>query len=389
MSNQRYKPEHDIMLPPGELLELGVPSFHNESGNYWFRLQTVYLPDQPSEPAYTLILYRTYEDFYDFQIMLLDTFPTEAGRPADPEHSPPERLLPFMPGPVEEAIDDELTEYRRSELDAYVRSLLDLRNKGVGYVLRDELVRTFFAAKYGDFWEVSPRPENVEHLADRMAGVGIKPMPGQHARNAPEHSGGGNGWTFPTASGGPGERGDPYQQAVAAQHTRNVSSTGSNNINNLSVNTQNANSQHQQWSNNPSHNKHGPDGYNSALSAVTPVLPTLSQAAPAPPVPMHHNSKSLQAPPRPDAAFVKIKIYDRATDDIIALRVHPAVTYVELLDKVRARLGGSISVLQYRVGGGGGGGAGSGPTRQIRDDRDLGEWMASEDQRLMLYAEQA
>lgn len=47
-------------------------------------------------------------------------------------------------------------------------------------------------------------------------------------------------------------------------------------------------------------------------------------------------------------AFVKIKIFDRQADDLIAVRVHPRVTHAELMDKVQARLGGEVANLRYR-----------------------------------------
>jgi bud emergence protein 1 len=45
---------------------------------------------------------------------------------------------------------------------------------------------------------------------------------------------------------------------------------------------------------------------------------------------------------------VKIKIFDRVADDLIAIRVHPRVTHMELMDKVQARLGGEVARLKYR-----------------------------------------
>jgi bud emergence protein 1 len=177
-----YRPEEDPYLPPGRLTSLSVPSFHNESGNYWFRLQVTFLPDNPAGPGYTLTLYRTYEDFYEFQITLLDTFPYEAGRQMDdrPGSADPERILPYMPGPVEEDIDDELTEYRREELDAYVKALVELGDRGKENIIRHELFRAFFAAKNGDYCEEVPRTdggagvEGVEELDERMGGMRVK-----------------------------------------------------------------------------------------------------------------------------------------------------------------------------------------------------------------------
>jgi bud emergence protein 1 len=45
---------------------------------------------------------------------------------------------------------------------------------------------------------------------------------------------------------------------------------------------------------------------------------------------------------------VKIKIFDRVADDLIAIRVHPRVSHAELMDKVQARLGGEVANLKYR-----------------------------------------
>jgi len=45
---------------------------------------------------------------------------------------------------------------------------------------------------------------------------------------------------------------------------------------------------------------------------------------------------------------VKIKIFDRVADDLVAIRVHPKVTHLELMEKVQARLGSDVTVLRYR-----------------------------------------
>lgn len=53
----------------------------------------------------------------------------------------------------------------------------------------------------------------------------------------------------------------------------------------------------------------------------------------------------------PQTAFIKIKIFDRIQDDLIAIRVHPRVTHEQLLDKVQQRLGGQVARLSYRETG--------------------------------------
>ena len=48
------------------------------------------------------VLYRLYEDFYDFQINFLQEFPNEAGK------GDRERILPYMPGPLD-IVNDDIT----------------------------------------------------------------------------------------------------------------------------------------------------------------------------------------------------------------------------------------------------------------------------------------
>jgi len=64
------------------------------------------------------------------------------------------------------------------------------------------------------------------------------------------------------------------------------------------------------------------------------------------------HSNNLNNPPisaaNPQTAFVKIKIFDRVADDLIAIRVHPKVSHHELMEKVQARLGSDLRVLKYR-----------------------------------------
>jgi bud emergence protein 1 len=359
-----------------------VPSFHNESGNYWFRLQVSYIPDDVSSSAFTLSLYRTYDDFYEFQISLLDTFPFEAGRPAKGEENraAPERILPYMPGPVDgDEVDDELTEYRREELDAYVKALIDLRLRGAGYILRHELFRGFFAAKYGDYCEEVPResvprPEVVEELDERMGNMRVTDEPTQYivdtratsaaSRHSQPHTdrdqqspqSWGQSASRGASSRGPSPLplietqqvhagGRPESSGYAAPHSASVSGHSHGHA--------------------PGHHAHG-----SGSGPVAASTPT--SAGPGP--------SAGQQP-----SYIKIKIYDRTTDDLIAIRVHPSVSHAELFDKVRARLGPDIQVLRYRTGMAGGAG---GAYKDLRDDRELREWLRIEDQKLVLYAEQ-
>jgi len=146
-------PQPDEILPRGVLTAATIPSFHYENNEYWFRLNAFYQPDpEPSTPsaspilppARQLVLYRNYDDFYDFQINLLDQFPVEAGRNATnkAEEDEASRILPYMPGPVN-YVDDIVTAHRRKELDDYLNQLCALTQQAE-YILRCDLIRMFW-----------------------------------------------------------------------------------------------------------------------------------------------------------------------------------------------------------------------------------------------------
>ncbi|WVQ62524.1 uncharacterized protein L199_000666 [Kwoniella botswanensis] len=381
-----YRPEQDPMFPPGELTSLGVPSFHNESGNYWFRLHVNFVPDEPTAPGYTLTLYRTYEDFYDFQISLLDTFPYEAGRstrPGEEDMTPPERILPYMPGPVDDEIDDELTEYRREELDAYVRALVDLRSRQAGYILRHELIRTFFAAKYGDYCEEIPRNDIIGELEERLNEVSISQQQPQqpqtnHQRGLSADTHNNNLRSQSAASRHSQHQSqDRYSPLPGGQHQQNNRSISSRGPSPLPpIDTQNT-----------SHSR-PPSNRQSASGGQTASSFGMSSVSAGPPV--SANSAGGVGGGGGQPPYIKIKIYDRATDDLIAIRVHPSVTHSELFEKVRARLGPTVNMLRYRssMDGGAGSAGGNQGYRELRDDRELRDWLRTEDQKLVLYAEQ-
>lgn len=143
-------------LPFGNLVKARIESFHYESGDYWFRISASWQPRDPetlspTEPPGRLTIFRVYEDFYNFQIRILDAFPYEAGRSDDPntETGISTRILPYMPGPVD-AVDNIVSSLRQEELDQYLQQLTLLEQIDADYILRHELVREFFTPKAGD-----------------------------------------------------------------------------------------------------------------------------------------------------------------------------------------------------------------------------------------------
>lgn len=93
-------------------------------------------------------LCRFYQDFYDFQINLLDEFPVEAGRTGH------KRTLPFMPGPLT-YVNDSISSQRRVNLDDYVKKLVALPN----YISKGPTVQHLFDLREGDMETDGPTPE--------------------------------------------------------------------------------------------------------------------------------------------------------------------------------------------------------------------------------------
>jgi len=154
--------QQQALLPEGILYSANIGSFRFENGEYWFRVDAVFQSGDRNNghppPALQLVLFRTYNDFYKFQITLLDLFPIEAGRepPLGDPNSVPMRTLPYMPGPVS-VVDAVVTAERCTQLDEYVRNLSQLRKIGSEQILRHELVRAFFCPQVGDAeLEISP-----------------------------------------------------------------------------------------------------------------------------------------------------------------------------------------------------------------------------------------
>ncbi|KAF7353082.1 Protein kinase activator [Mycena venus] len=332
-------------------LSANVVSFHFEMEEYWFRVDAVFQPyasspGQPLPPAKSLILFRVYNDFYDFQVSLLDTFPREAGR--QPPHP---RMLPYMPGPAEN-VDDALTATRRNELDEYVISLCQLSTSGGRYILEHEVVREFLALKPGDVENtIPPRVQDM----DTLFGPG---QPGRYddANDVQDSFGRlqveDDGSDYEDEGYAP----SPQQSIGSGRHPygqiedRRPSGDSNNNLR-IQAHTQN----HQRTGSSSSLN-HSP--YSRDSRADSPLARSRSpppnrynEHNNGPPITSSPSSSSLHSSSRSrsgSTAFVKIKIFDRVADDLIAIRVHPRVTHMELMDKVQARLGGEVARLKYR-----------------------------------------
>ncbi|CAG8439501.1 1330_t:CDS:2 [Ambispora leptoticha] len=116
-----------------EIITASVESFLFQDDRYWFLVRV-----ELSSGRFRT-LYRLYEDFYEFQIALLNEFPAEAGRTGQ------QRILPFMPGPLS-YVNDMITAQRRADLDVYIKELLNLPD----YILQHPQLQQLFGIREGD-----------------------------------------------------------------------------------------------------------------------------------------------------------------------------------------------------------------------------------------------
>ncbi|KAL5527521.1 hypothetical protein ACEPAG_6322 [Sanghuangporus baumii] len=400
-------------LPPGIMLSGEVLSWHFEMDEYWFRIHALFQPDgDPGSdylpPAKQLVLFRVYNDFYDFQVKLLDTFPVEAGRIPPGNGREPKRILPFMPGPCQH-VDDKVTQLRKDELDQYLSQLCALWEIGGEHILRHRLMLDFFAPRAGDIEEeVDPAYRILEERSAALPHVpqraDVEQMSTSFSRLQVQESGNrysdgsyyddreyaGSSKSVNDVTGGDrsnaasptSERSryrpvdhqeTPYSQPQPSYQT-NHKYTGST----VSPLSRPRNDYEQAAiANGPRKSEDdSPHSYSSQpLSAAPSTSSNKSRA--------RSGSNALNSPPisanNPNTAFIKIKIFDRLTQDLIAIRVSPRVTHEQLMDKVRLRLGDDVQHLAYRN-------SISNTFVGLNDDLSLKEWLEGTDKHT-LYAD--
>ncbi|GAA5996770.1 phosphatidylinositol-3-phosphate-binding protein BEM1 [Rhodotorula paludigena] len=322
----------------GLVTSASVESFHQEEGSFWFHLRAFF------STGASLVLYRLYQDFYDFQIALMDEFPVEAGRlPGDDGRT--ERILPMMPGPTEYE-DEVVCAQRVHDLSIYLSDLCALpeRIRGSG------LMYEFLVPRAGDV-EVSPGHAQVGDEPSPVPSQGIENQYGELVDYLDQLDGGGGGGAAGQArQSGEDQRG--YANNVAEQMGR------------MSLNGSRGDGQYGQQ-----------DDYrrqSAQRDRQQPQQDPYYSSAPAPPM----GNANVGVP------FIKIKIFHRNTDDLIAIRVPPTVSHAALLDKVRERLGSDVTQLRFREEAG----AGGAQFVSLLNDLDLERWVRS-GAKLVLYAD--
>lgn len=308
----------------GVIVHASVESFHFEQGHYWFHLRAHFSRPMPSDPSRDdvtiLVLYRLYQDFYDFQIALMEAFPVEAGRvdrdgkALSQAESAGKRILPMMPGPTEH-VDEIVCAQRVQDLSAY----LDELSRLPFYIRECELVYELLGPREGDVeLEGNPPPTGANNTTTAAAAEG----------EVVEYL----------------ERMGPSSSRTSANAAPPSSHASS------------ASSQQQQA---------------GAKGGAGTAMATAQQQG-----------------------FLRIKIYQRRTDDLIAIRVPTNVSHAQLLDRVREKVGQNVSTMRFRDEAGDGystGGtppvpANGGRLVALDNDEDLRRWLDA-GSRMVLYAD--
>lgn len=135
------QPKHkSFVIDPDVVTRAAVESFGMEDEKYWFEVTC----DLKSGKGRRLK--RCYQDFYDLQVRLLDSFPAESGKLRDPNGQWTRRLMPYIPGPVP-YVTDTITKKRKDDLNAYVGDLIALPE----YISRSEMVLLLFQIRENGF----------------------------------------------------------------------------------------------------------------------------------------------------------------------------------------------------------------------------------------------
>lgn len=268
--------------------EAKIEQFSYTNGRYWYWVRAV------MDDGRHRNLCRYYEDFYNFQIALLATFPVESGSTGR------DRILPFIPGPTT-YVTDAIAEERKEDLDIYVRELCLLPT----HIKNHELVKSFFASREGDVessraTNMAPQPSMARDVnGGRSSQVSSSQnrSSNQTQRSFDSHGSEQQLRTQPLARVGSSPTGNAPPQAIGM-----------------------------------SKNQTEPSRKNSSMSSGS--QPTDPQDNP-------YTTNSRPAPP-----FIKIKIFFQ--DDIIVIRTPPDVSYGHLIEKMSDRLGKPFSSVRYR-----------------------------------------
>lgn len=143
-SNSGGKQQQDLpmtRIPHSDVVtKASVESFGMEDDRYWFEVNCEVSSGKRRK------LKRYYQDFYDLQVKLLDSFPAESGKLRDNNGQWTKRIMPYIPGPVP-YVTDVITKKRKEDLNVYVGDLIMLPD----YISRSDMVRSLFMLRENGF----------------------------------------------------------------------------------------------------------------------------------------------------------------------------------------------------------------------------------------------
>lgn len=268
-------------------------------------------------------LSRFYQNFYDFQIALLQEFPKEA------DSNGGARMLPYMPGPVT-YVTDAISNGRRESLNDYVKKLLSLPQ----YISKCQLVRELFAPRAGDF-ELDPRAAGEDYRlsgASQHSSAGDSPSRTVSRQSSRGHMNGNGGYVVGS------------QDRMSHQRSQNPVPAANG-----------TNAGQQNHRNQPDFQHQA--GINRQASSLTQASATSSgthQSASA-----NNNSTTNIA----SSGALKIKVWFE--EDCIAIRVPSDISFLQLKDKLKDRLKVHAEIIiQYKD-------EPSGTYGEIHSDSDL------------------
>ncbi|KAL8775264.1 MAG: hypothetical protein Q9209_000270 [Squamulea sp. 1 TL-2023] len=301
-----------------------VPRYCFENDKYW------YIIECQLEDGRHWELSRYYQNFYDFQIALLQEFPKEA------DSNGGTRILPYMPGPVT-YVTDAISNGRRESLDDYVRKLLALPP----YISKCQLVRELFAPREGDY-ELDPRAAGEDYRLS--SGSQRSSATNSLSRTTSRQSS--RGQINGSFGRGPGAMAPP--QHSNGHHRGQPSVSGTNGA-----------PPGQQYRNQSDYHQQAP--INRQPSNITDASVNSSGT--------HRSNPANQAAPSTSATNVaatgamRFKIW--FGDECRAIRVPSELSFQQLKDKIKDRFGLEDDILiQYRD-------ESSGSYVDMHNDRDL------------------
>ncbi|KNZ63999.1 hypothetical protein VP01_1077g7 [Puccinia sorghi] len=324
-----YATVEDLRERYGLFTHATVESFHKENEKYWFHLRSHFNCSSTTNPSgeetTTLVLYRLYEDFFDFHAELLDLFPEEAGR----ENYDRPSIFPKLPEPKEHT-DELVCAERVNTLSVYLRDLSKLPS----YIRDCELFYEFLGPREGD----------VELLEEMASSPGSED--GHVSGEVDPHNSSSSHCTVSRSGAQEPEPANLSSQPPAGcfKPPSSIRSSGqilrlSGSPRNNSVTTPEANQPvlpPTPSSRTPKpHGKTHTSNFSSSSSASFIDSTTVSLAPGQSPKVVEGSS-----PPKP---FYRIKVYQQDNPDVIAIKATHGMSRADLLDKVFERVQASTA----------------------------------------------